>query len=86
VIVDGEAEVLRQVNGHWERVRRLKAGECFGEIALLADVPRTATVRCLSPVDLIVLPRDQFMTLARGYRDLGTTLERGMTERFLQEP
>jgi CRP-like cAMP-binding protein len=82
VIVDGEAEVLQQVNGVVRRVQRLKSGECFGEIALLANIPRTATVRCVSPVDLIVLPRDQFMALAQGYRDLREALHQRMTARL----
>ena len=84
VILDGEVEVVRQINGRWQRVNRLRSGECFGEIALLADVPRTATVRCMTPVDLVVLPRDQFMTLAGGYRDLGVALKERMTERISQ--
>ena len=74
MILHGEVEVLRRVNGGWQQIGRLKSGECFGEIALLADVPRTATVRCMTPVELVVLPRDQFTTLAAGYRDLGTAL------------
>ena len=84
VIMDGEVEVLRLVNGGWQQIGRLKSGECFGEIALLADVPRTATVRCMTPVELVVLPRDQFTTLAAGYRDLGTALKTRMTERMFQ--
>ena len=84
MIIDGEVEVLRQINGRWQRLNRLKSGECFGEIALLADLPRIATVRCVTPVDLVVLPRDQFMTLAGGYRDLGVALKERMAERISQ--
>jgi NADH dehydrogenase FAD-containing subunit/uncharacterized membrane protein YphA (DoxX/SURF4 family) len=82
IILDGEVEVLMHSNGHWQHVRNVKAGECFGEIALLSDSPRTATVRCLTPVDLLVLPRDQFMALAEGFRDLGTALKARMSERI----
>jgi len=84
LILDGEVEVLREVNGRWHQLGRLKSGECFGEIALLTDAPRMATVRCLTPMDLVVLPRDQFMILAEGYRALGTALKTRMTERILQ--
>jgi CRP-like cAMP-binding protein len=70
-----------QSNGHSQHLRNVKAGECFGEIALLCDSPRTATVRCLTPVDLLVLPRDQFMALAEGFRDLGSALKARMSER-----
>jgi CRP-like cAMP-binding protein len=82
LLVAGEVEVLRRNNGGPQRIARLQSGECFGEIALLADCPRIATIRCVTPVDVVVLPRDQFTTLAEGYRDLGTALRARMTERI----
>jgi CRP-like cAMP-binding protein len=39
-------------------VGRLREGDFFGEVALLADVPRSATVRALEATDLIVIGRD----------------------------
>jgi len=84
LILDGEVEVLKQQGDHQLQVGRLKSGECFGEIALLAEVPRTATVRCLTSVDLVVLPRGEFMTLAGGYRDFGNALRARMTERIAE--
>jgi CRP-like cAMP-binding protein len=77
-------EVLRQEGDHQQHVSRLRSGECFGEIALLGDIPRTATVRCLTGVDLVVLPRADFMTLAEGYRDFGNALKTRMTERMVE--
>ena len=82
ILLAGEVEVLRQVNGPVEHVTRLSPGECFGEIALLCDIPRTATIKCLTPVDVVVLPRDQFVTLAEGYRDLGKALTARMADRL----
>ncbi len=82
VLLSGEVEVLKQVNGGLEQVAKLNPGDCFGEIALLCDIPRTATVKCLTPVDVTVLPRDQFMTLAKGYRDLGNALKSRVGERI----
>ena len=39
------------------------AGECFGEIALVSDRPRTATARCATRVDVLAVDRDAFNAL-----------------------
>ena len=62
VIREGEAEI--EVDGR--RGRTLGAGDHFGEIALVRDVPRTATVRALHDLRLSALDREVFLaTLAR---------------------
>jgi MFS family permease len=62
VIREGEVEVA--VDG--ARARILGAGDFFGEIALVRDTPRTATVRALGAIRLSALERDTFMsTLAQ---------------------
>lgn len=59
VVVSGEVVVVVAD----KVVATLKPGEVFGEMALIADVPRSATVRAKSPVDLISLSRYAFETL-----------------------
>ena len=49
-----------------EQVRTMQRGEHFGEIALLFDVPRTATVRCLQAGTLWRLRRDDFLRAVTG--------------------
>jgi MFS family permease len=64
VIVDGEAEV--SIAG--SPIRTLGPGDHFGEIALLRDVPRTATVRARSAMQLLALERDIFLPAVTGSR------------------
>jgi CRP-like cAMP-binding protein len=59
VLLEGTADVL--VDG--EAVALLMAGDSFGEIALLHDVPRRATVRARDPVRVAALGRDAFSEL-----------------------
>jgi MFS family permease len=63
VIVERGAAVVSQ--GGTE-VRTLGHGDAVGEIALLRDVPRTATVVATAPVDAFVLDRDSFLEAVTG--------------------
>ena len=46
-------------------VRTLAAGEYFGEIALVTNQPRTATIRTVSPVEVAVLGKENFLNMMR---------------------
>lgn len=61
VVAEGEVDVA--VDG--ELVRTLGSGRAFGEIALLGDRPRTATVSARNDVLLYVLEREDFLGFAR---------------------
>jgi MFS family permease len=63
VVAGGELDV--RVDGR--AVRTLGEGDYFGEIALLRDVPRTATVQARSEATLLVLDRGDFLTAVTGY-------------------
>ncbi len=48
------------------RIRELDEDDSFGEIGLLRDVPRTATVRSISVLTLLGMPRDDFLEAVTG--------------------
>ena len=59
VLVEGTVDVRR--NGR--RLRSLESGTFFGEIALVTDTPRTATVVATSAVRLLVITGQSFRRL-----------------------
>jgi CRP-like cAMP-binding protein len=63
VIADGEVGVA--IDG--KRVRRQARGESFGEIALLRDTPRTATITASAPTTLIAIDREPFLSAVTGH-------------------
>ena len=63
LVKDGALDVY--VDG--EPVQSLEPGDSFGEIALLRDVPRTATVRARSDVVLYALDRRHFLAAVTGF-------------------
>ena len=59
-LMRGEQRWSEAVGAAGERFGLVKAGECFGEMALLLSQPRNATVRAVSPCDLLVLDAEDF--------------------------
>ncbi len=58
------------------------AGETFGEIALLHNIPRTATVRALEPTDLLTLTAEHFHDLLVRYLGREGALQNQSQEHF----
>ncbi|MEE8124159.1 MAG: cyclic nucleotide-binding domain-containing protein [Alphaproteobacteria bacterium] len=63
IIIGGEAEVLVDQEGTEVKVATVGKNELIGEIAILCDVPRTATVRAKSHVTALKIPKDLFFTM-----------------------
>jgi len=71
IIVDGEVEVTREDDGRQRTLATLKRGQFFGEIAILRNTPRLATVTAVSPTTLFAMERSDFQGLLA--QSMGTT-------------
>jgi CRP-like cAMP-binding protein len=65
-----------------EELATLGAGDFFGEIALLGEGRRTATVTAASPVSLVVMSGSDFRVFERDFPEMSALLKRAMAERL----
>lgn len=63
IIATGEATVQKGSGVGRRELGRLGPGDGFGEMALVADEPRSATVRAVSDMELLCMDREQFTVL-----------------------
>jgi CRP-like cAMP-binding protein len=83
VIESGRVEVFASGDGGERAVVERGAGEYVGEIALLLDVPRTASVRTLEPTSLLVLQKADFEPLVREHLFISRGLEQESSRRMI---
>jgi NADH dehydrogenase len=83
IVTEGEVEVRRNMTGVGPvALRRLGPGECFGEIALVSESPRTATVHCTSPTNVIAVDREAFHALFSSLPPLRGLFEQMIAKRL----
>lgn len=76
IILEGEVEIILEKNGlkntQEKRVGILDRGQSFGEVALVDQGLRTATVRCLSETcRLLEIDRDHFLKFLKANPEIG---------------
>jgi MFS family permease len=85
IVKDGEAEVVaRGDDGHEKELATLSKNDYFGEIALLKDVPRTATVRAKGALELYSLEREDFQNLLERSEKLKSAMTGTSDARYVE--
>ncbi len=82
VIENGEVEVLIGEPGREVRVGRLGRHELFGEMAILLNKTRTATIRAIQPLDVLKIDADVFLRLVTENPDAALAVMRSLSERL----
>ncbi|MBN2501831.1 MAG: cyclic nucleotide-binding domain-containing protein [Anaerolineales bacterium] len=83
IITSGHADVIRErLDGSKEKVNEFKTGDFFGELALLDDGPRTASVIATEATTCLVLARWDFFGVLKEDVDTAITILQEMAKRF----
>lgn len=83
IIVRGTADVLHSYDGMERQIDSLQDGDYFGEMALLAQAPRTATVRARTPCLLLTLARGPFNDLVNSVPEVRRMMDELVRERLI---
>jgi CRP-like cAMP-binding protein len=72
IILEGVVGVykLNKLTGDHFEVAQIKSGGFFGELSLIDENPRAATIRCLTPCTLMQITKDQFLSFLGKSTDL----------------
>jgi CRP-like cAMP-binding protein len=82
VVLSGSAEVLVNRAGSQIKVADLEKNAIVGEIAILCDVPRTATVRAQDRLETLRISKDQFLRLLAEFPDMAIEIMRVLADRL----
>lgn len=76
IITEGEVEVLQTKDGKLESIATLDKGKYFGEMALVHQKTRSATIRCLKPTNVLALRKSDFGLLVANFSELKESFEK----------
>jgi CRP-like cAMP-binding protein len=82
IILEGEADVLVETDEGPVRVAQVTRNDIVGEIAILCDVPRTATVQAASRVVTLRISKDGFFNLVTQFPQVGVEIMHELASRL----
>jgi CRP-like cAMP-binding protein len=72
---------VREENGVERVLARLHGGQFFGEMALMNQKTRNATVKCVTPLDVLVLRKGDFRALVSNLPEFRSSFETVLKQR-----
>ena len=82
VIIRGTADVILETERGELKISTLGQNDIVGEISVLCDVPRTATVRAATEVDALRISKEQFTSLLQEFPQISADLLRELARRL----
>jgi CRP/FNR family transcriptional regulator, cyclic AMP receptor protein len=82
ILIEGEAAVVMQTAAGPRVVARLGRNDVVGEVAVLGDVPRTASVRAETPLTVLRISKEAFLGLLRDFPQMAVCMMRVVAQRL----
>lgn len=82
LIIDGEADIVVDTPSGPLTIATLGAHEIVGEMAILCDVPRTATVQAKTRLVALRIAKDPFMRMVREFPNMAVSIMRELAHRL----
>ncbi|GGE94443.1 cyclic nucleotide-binding domain-containing protein [Stappia taiwanensis] len=82
IILDGAADIRVNTPDGEKTVAQLGQYSIVGEIAILCDVPRTATVVAAGEMDVLTVSKDDFLRLLKEFPDMSLEVMRTLAQRL----
>ena len=82
IIKKGRVEAVQDRSGHQHKLAVLKTGDVFGEMALLDEFPRSATVRAIEPTTCLGIQRWHFKGILESHPQIALALLPVLTRRL----
>jgi CRP-like cAMP-binding protein len=82
IIKNGRAEAVQDRGGHQHKLAEMKTGDVFGEMALLDEFPRSATVRATEPTTCLGIQRWHFRGILESHPQIALALLPVLTRRL----
>ena len=82
LIIDGLADVIIETRGGPVVVATLGANETVGEIAIISNVPRTATVCAKDRLITLRIPKEPFMRMVREFPNMAVSIMQELAQRL----
>ena len=82
IVLDGEAEVIAETPAGPVSVAVLGRNDIIGEIAILCDVPRTASVKAAGELVTLKITKDLFFRMVTDFPEMGVEIMRVLAHRL----
>lgn len=82
IVQNGEVEIVALSHGEAHRLAILEEGDFFGEMAILEDLPRTASARAHTPCSLLEIDEGTFNQLIRHNPEISIRMLRKLCHRL----